>query len=647
VCGISAILRISDAPSDALRAMHGDLAHRGPDGEGFLFVDDALQARRTATLDDDAAAHARLSIAFRRLRIIDLHERADAPLRRGNRWIVLNGEIYNYCELRARLESEGFAFATASDTEVALAAYERWGTGAFAEMRGMWAILIADLDRGVLIGSRDRIGIKPLFYAFDGDRLLFASEPKTIARANGAGIDMARFAEFLRGLPPRSASGSMFAGVGPVPAGTWFEIDLRDPRPPRFRRFWDLANVIPSEVEGSGRVGRTARATHPDPSTPLGMTGGLHTEELHELLRETVALHMVADVPVGMLLSGGLDSSVIARLIAATRNGAAPPRTFTLTHADPRIDESRFARTVAAMGGVDPSFDAFSPEAGWAAVDRVIAAQGEPLLGFDLIGHYRMFELARAHGVPVVLDGLGSDEIFGGYPFYDALHLVDRLKRFRIASALQDARASARRSGRSLPRLVASYARAASRNTRGPARPPWLAHEPATPRPAEPPPMDSALNRLLYEQVVETNLQSTMLHQDRNSMAHSIESRLPYLDHRVVELAFRLPVEWKIHRGERKRVLLEVARKLLPPEITERRDKKAIISSPDWIDLRAHREELEEMARGRALRECALIDGPRMQRFVADYLARRHHDTPAVWRLYTASRWLEQFHPPS
>ena len=622
MCGISAILRAGGEvrPGGELRAMHDELAHRGPDGEGFLGIDDALSATRTGRLPEDASSF-RLAIAFRRLRIIDLHERADAPLRRGNRWIVLNGEIYNYRGLRTRLQSEGLSFATESDTEVALAAYERWGTAAFAEMRGMWAILIADLDRGMLVGSRDRIGIKPLFFACEAGRMLFGSEPKAIARAAGARIDAPRFAEFLRGLPPRSASASMFAGVEPVPPGTWFEVDLRDPQPPRFRRFWDLSTIVAEPPENGRDYGA----------------------ELDALLREAVSLHMISDVPVGMLLSGGLDSSVIARLIAS-RNGTAPPRTFTLTHSDPRIDETRFARAVAELGGLAPTYDAFSPAEGWNAVDRVVAAQGEPLLGFDLIGHFRMFELARAHGVPVVLDGLGSDEIFGGYPFFDALHLIDRIKRLQV-SVVADVRASARRSGRSMPRLMMSYARAVSRNMRGPGRPAWLVEEPPTPPRSEPPPLHFALNRVLYEQVVETNLQSTMLHQDRNSMAHSIESRLPYLDHRVVELAFRLPVEWKIHRGERKRVLLEVARRLLPPEITERQDKKAIISSPDWIDLRAHRDAVLEASRSQALRECALIDSKRMARFVDDYFGGRHHDTPAVWRLYTASRWLERFRP--
>jgi asparagine synthase (glutamine-hydrolysing) len=633
MCGIGAIVRMRPAPGGSRERfirMHGELTHRGPDGEGILVVDEGLVARRyarSADVSDEMISAARLALAFRRLRIIDLDERADPPLARGRKWIVLNGEIYNYRELRELLTTEGWVFQTSSDTEVALAAYERWGSGAFEKMRGMWAILIADLDRGVLVGSRDRLGIKPMFYAVDGGEIVFASEPKIVARAmkGGPRLQPYRFAEFLRGLPPQSAAHSFFDGVEPVPAGTSFEIDLRDPAPPRFMKFWDLPALA---AEGQER-------------------GPARAAELRELLTEVVREHTHADVPVGLLLSGGLDSSVIARLMAADQNGSGPVRTFTLTHADARLDEAQYAAAVVKLGGLEAAYDRFAPAAGWARVDDVVRAQGEPLLGFDLLGHFRMFELARGWGIPVVLDGLGADEIFGGYPFYEALHLVDRLKRLRWTGALADARAAARRSGRSLPRLLAGHVRAIARNRLARPAYPWqIAREESSPEVARyDVQITSALNRLLLEQTLETNLQSTMLHQDRNSMAHGIESRVPYLDHRVVELAFSLPLAWKIHRGERKRALLEVGRGLLPREVTERKDKRAIISSMNWIDLREHGDELEAMSRGRALGECGMVDSSEVRRFIAAYLARRHEDTAAVWRLYTASRWLEAFQP--
>jgi len=603
--------------------MHRALEHRGPDGEGLLTVSDQLTARRFETFDEvpeEAVRSARLSLSFRRLRILDLSERADAPLRRGNRWAVLNGEIYNHSELRSRL-GETTEFTTTGDTEVVLAAYEAWGERAFTEFRGMWAILIIDLDRGLIIGSRDRLGIKPFFYAVDDDRLLFASEPKVVAAAmrGGARAEPYRFTEFLRGTPPQSATRSMFEGVHPVPAGTSFVLDLRNPRPPLFERYWDLTEHFHEPHQWPGAV-----------------------EALEMLLTESVREHMVADVPVGALLSGGLDSSVIVRLMAGIATAGPRPRTLTLAHDDPRLDESHFARAVVDQGGLDATMDRFSSESGFALADRVVAAQGEPLLGFDLIGHYRMFQLARQHGIKVALDGLGADEIFGGYPFYEAIHIINRIARRQWIGALRDVRGAASRSRRSFPRLLGGHARAVLRNRRSPARPSWLIDVPAATGDVSSPPFPetkSALNRLLFEQTVSTNLVSTLLHQDRNSMAHSIESRIPYLDHRIVELAFSLPESWKISRGERKRVLLHTARRFVTPVVTERTEKRAIVSSARWIDLRAQPGLLDSLA----VAPIPYVDPKRLRAYVQDFATRRHDEVATMWRLYTASLWVEHF----
>jgi asparagine synthase (glutamine-hydrolysing) len=624
MCGIGAIVRLgpSPIPLELLTSIHDGLIHRGPDGEGIVLVDDQLSASRfpdLARLDRSRLDSARLALAFRRLRILDLSERADAPLRRGNRWVVLNGEIYNHAELREQLGGPD-AFTTTSDTEVVLAAWERWGEGAFDRMRGMWAILIVDLDRGVIAGSRDRLGIKPLFFSADSERLIFASEPQVVAtaRRDGARAEPYRFTEFLRGLPPQTATRSMFEGVHPVPAGSIFTIDLRSPAVPSFRKFWDLGTI----------------ASEPDDRPEA-------VDELTELLNASVAEHMVADVPIGVLLSGGLDSSAIARLMA-TKPRDVLPRSFTLSHDDPRIDETPFARAVVEQGGLDATFDRFQPGDGLAIARRVVASQGEPLLGFDLIGHYRMFELARQHDIKVALDGLGADEIFGGYPFYEAIHIMDRVRRLQWPGAIRDLRGAARRSGRSLPRLLAGYARAVRRSRHRPPEPRWLAGAPEATEDVsvtKTPQMKSALNRLLFEQTVSTNLVSTLLHQDRNSMAHSIESRVPYLDHRIVELAFALPESWKIAAGERKRVLLHTARRFVTPVVTERTEKRAIVSSARWIDLRAQPGLLDALAAA----PIPYVDPHRLRAYVQDFAARKHDEVATMWRLYTASIWVNEF----
>ena len=214
--------------------MHSALAHRGPDGEGFLSIDSALHPSRLQHLDElESCVDVRSAIAFRRLKIQDLSESAAQPMcsADGQTWIVFNGEIYNFAEIRRELMGLGVNLLTRGDTEVALAAYRQWGEACFEKFNGMWAILIFDLANGRLVGSRDRLGIKPLFYSFDEGRLLLASEMKAVAlaRSNGPEVEPYRFQEFLLGFPPQSAELSFFRDVHPVPAGTTFVVDLAAP----------------------------------------------------------------------------------------------------------------------------------------------------------------------------------------------------------------------------------------------------------------------------------------------------------------------------------------------------------------------------------------------------------------------------------
>jgi asparagine synthase (glutamine-hydrolysing) len=303
------------------------------------------------------------------------------------------------------------------------------------------------------------------------------------------------------------------------------------------------------------------------------------------------------------------------------------------------------------MGGLDGRRELVEGSRGFELAPEVVKAQGRPLLGFDVIGHYRMFQFAREHGTTVVLEGQGADEIFGGYPFYEGVAFRDRLRRLQLGDALSDLRALSPKYGRSMPRLLASYLldplrQAVQRHSKKPL--PWLdlSSVPVPPPGAvadERAPFASALNRLLYEQTVHTNLPAVLLHQDHNSMAHSVESRVPYLDHRIVELAFALPPSRKVIHGDRKKILRDVARPMLPALITDRKDKRAIVSTNRWIDLRARANVVREIVRGPALAGCPLINHVRAVEFVDAYMAGRHSDDLGVWRLVTAAWWLDSF----
>ncbi|MGE3538132.1 MAG: asparagine synthase (glutamine-hydrolyzing) [Candidatus Tectimicrobiota bacterium] len=656
MCGISAIIELSHSQAThlpQLLQMHAMLAHRGPDGEGFLFLEHNLQSRvftRALGETDVASLAPRLSIGFRRLSIQDRRMVAHQPMthNRGRQWIVCNGEIYNFKELRQVLTADGYSFATQSDAEVALAAYHRWGTGCFEKFNGMWALLIVDLERGTLLGCRDRLGIKPLFYTVAGGRVFLASEPKALARVQpqGAAVSAYRLIDFLRGSPQQVAAFSFFADIQPVPAATFFEVDLLHSASDelRFQPYWNLADYV---------------ADRPVMSFPQAH------DALADLLHSAVAYQTRADVPVGSLLSGGLDSSMLARLMTCVPQAPVTPRrVFSLVFDEPEMDESPYIDAVLALGGVEGQRLTLSPTHAWTLIDTVTEAYGEPLLGHYLLAYYCLFALAKSHNTTVLLDGQGADELLGGYNFLEAAALRERWTRGQWKTLYTELRLVARQQHRSPWALFRSYVLGHYKNAlrsrlRGPQEGPqydWLQSNAGpgrlAPRAhAQTPPQESSrdaslLNQQLYRLTKHTNLPYLLLFLDRLSMAHSLELRVPYLDHRLVEFCFQLPASYKIAGGYRKRLLREVARAYLPPLILERTYKMGIASNLHWLPLRpAHGAALREMASSPTLSQLPWLHSARLRQFVEAYLAQQHHDALAVWRLYTVWRWLEIFRP--
>ena len=443
MCGISVIVELggtSATVSSSLARMHAAQSHRGPDGEGFLRISRGLDATRSPfPLPDfewnDPAT--RVAAAFRHQRIQDPSPAADQPLSSPDRhcWVVLNGEIYNFRALRDELAAKGHAFASSGDTEVALAAWREWGEGCFPRFNGMWAILIFDLERGILVGSRDRLGIKPLHYMMERSRLSFASEPRALALAAEGGPRMERAAveEFLLGFPPAAPGGSFFTNVETVPAGTVFTVDLRveGVREPRFRPFWDLREFV------SG-------ASPP----PIGKAA----EELLDLLRDSVRLRISGQVQVGCMLSGGLDTSAVASLMAESMKEARPgepARAYSIVHEDPSMNEAPYIWAVTKHAGLQSRKLTLTPEICWEAIDAAVEAQGEPLLGQDLIALQKAYGMAREDGTTVILEGQGADEMLGGMPSYASPVFRELLFGGRLLAFASEVNAHARRFGRS------------------------------------------------------------------------------------------------------------------------------------------------------------------------------------------------------
>ncbi len=534
MCGIAGIFGPSAAAPSPIAAMVRSQRHRGPDDSGVY-----RDPRATAVLGHN------------RLAILDLSAAGRQPMSdpSGRWWLAFNGEIYNYRELREELAAH-HRFRSQSDTEVLLAALIRWGTPCLERLIGMFAFLLWDEKEKRLLAVRDRFGVKPLYYHHRPDgTLLAASEIRAL---HGAGVareaDPVTWATYLaRGLHDHSPR-TFWEGILRLPAGhllTWQAGDLR------IERWYDLADGVGSEPDRS----------------PLAEV----RERYRELLAESVGLRFRADVPVGINLSGGLDSSTLLALVERTAGGARDARAFTFVTGDPRYDELSYVERMLAPTRHPLEICRLSPSEVPALAAAVHEHQDEPFGGLPTLAYARLFEAARAAGVIVLLDGQGMDEQWAGYDYYARpLTPAD-------AAAVQGTRQSPVRPGCLVPefRVVAER--------------------------FEPPaPFGERLRDLQYRDGCYTKLPRALRFNDRISMRASCELREPFLDHRLVELAMRQPAERKIRGGEGKWLLRELARELVPAQLVEAPKRPVQTPQREWLrgPLRGWAEEMIERALG-------------------------------------------------
>jgi asparagine synthase (glutamine-hydrolysing) len=642
MCGISLIL--DRAPSsdtlDLLKRMHAPIRHRGPDGEGFLSAGTRLS--RFEMLDEmiTGDANAKVVAAFRRLNILDLTAAASQPMVSSRPIAILfNGEIYNFRELRDELHRTGRDFRSSGDTEVALAAYEQWGTACFEHLDGMWAIVFIDLERRQLVLSRDRFGIKPLYWTIDGNRLLIASEVKQIIAAQqSARVNPLLLGMFLRGIRQPTLEETFFAGIRALPPATWCEVPIDGDtiQPPSCRRYWDLS----------------ALSADNSPRPPYDEA----VEHFESLLRDAVAAHRIADVKVGSLLSGGLDSSTLAVMLSEFDDEGGrqfPTFSFGFRDREPDVCEMPYVDAVVEenrLVNYETTLDA-----GWIRENtaRVIHALEEPLLGIPPLAQYRVLQLARERGSTVVFDGQGSDELFAGYPYHQHLYLVDLWRHRQVRTFVRELRAIKARDGGS---PLAFFFRqmvvpSVSRRVRDPNRPPeWIEPTFATRSDAE---FEEAMhdrgrdtsnvNRQIHFDVRWGNAKTILGFGDRNGMAHSLEVRVPYFDRKLVEFAMTLPDHYKVSHGDRKRILRDVARKRLPRKITERGDRNGFaVPTERWMRDGLW-QSAKETVTDSSFQSAAFFKPEPLRRLLANYQSGHSSDAHAVWRLHSLAIWKSVF----
>jgi asparagine synthase (glutamine-hydrolysing) len=627
MCGIAGYVTGSDPrPVAAFEAAAlRTLAHRGPDDAGWL-------TDREVGTGDTPGDPGRWGLLHRRLAILDLSALGHQPMLSpdGRFAIVFNGEIYNYVELRRELEKEGCYFGSQSDTEVLLRAYARWGPACLPRLVGMFAFAVTDRDRRRMFLARDPFGIKPLYHARPGGGFAFASEIKALRPVVSGKVRASRLFDYLRDGLTDHGGETLLEDVHQLPAAHWMEVDLDTGAPTEPRRYWDID------------LGRRADVSFPEA-----------VARVRELFLDSVRLHLRSDVPVGAALSGGIDSSAI---VAAMR--AVDPRadlhTFSFVADDPAIGEEPYADLAAKGAGATARKVRIAPGELAADLDRLVATQDEPFGSTSIYAQYRVFRLAAEHGIKVMLDGQGADELLAGYHGYFPERLGSLLGRGEWLKAYSFARRASKRPGvggrtmllaRGLKRLLPGRVQSRGRALLG--RPAWLnggwfeqrgVGDPVEHRPGR---RTDQLRERLYRTLTTTSLPMLLRYEDRNSMAWSIESRVPFLTPALAEYVLALPEEYLISPdGVTKYVFREAMRGIVPDAILDRRDKIGF-ATPEKKWLQELGPWVGEVLSPERLRRVPALDAAAVGREWRAILAGTKPFDWRVWRWVNLVRWAE------
>jgi asparagine synthase (glutamine-hydrolysing) len=586
--------------------MRDTFAYRGPDDAG-LFLDGPV------------------GLGHRRLSIIDLgggHQPMANPEK--TLWIVFNGEIYNYRSLRDQLSDKGYAFRTHSDTEVILQLYADRGEACVQALNGMFAFAIWDAERRSLFVARDRMGVKPLYYAETPDAFVFASEMKAIF-ASGTVVPRCREEALAEYMLFRHVAGeeTIFRGVKSLPPAC--TMTVRDGRT-KMARYWSL---------------------HPPAERPA-ISWNEARLTLADLLDESVKMRLVSDVPVGTFCSGGVDSSLVTALAARHKDG--PVNTFSVGFDDPDYDESAYARLVSQRYGTihhelrvtNTQFSDLFP--------RMIWHNDEPLNFANSVQIFALSRLAKEH-VTVVLTGEGSDELFAGYPRYRIPGLVSWYRHVPSALRRLLARSISDHRLNKLERYAACTPDEVLLQNASVLRPDVIAE--VSPRLAAFEPgergaaldatkglgLDSVGRLSLLDQ--ETFLVSILNRQDKMSMAASIESRVPFMDYRIVELANRLPTAYKLRRGIGKAIVKDVARAVLPAEIVDRRKSGFGVPLERWF--RSDEGMGERVAALADLPGSDVFDRSVLGRIITEHRTGVRDHSEVLWTALNLATWRDTF----
>jgi asparagine synthase (glutamine-hydrolysing) len=609
MCGIAGIYhQAANGAVDRERivSMISTMPHRGPDARG-------------------ATVYPGVGLGHVRLSILDLTAEANQPFESddGRLSITYNGEIFNFVELRSELEALGHRFRTHCDTEVLIHAYQEWGADSVQRLNGMWAFAIYDHERDELFCSRDRFGIKPFTYAFSKGRFVFSSEAKALLDLDRdlARPDYSTLRTILRSPTGYRMENTCFEEIKRLPPAHNL-IVRRDGH--TIERYWDYP-------------------THTDDAIEFADA----SEQLRELLEDSVRIRMRSDVPVGSTLSSGVDSSAVVTMVRSIYNGHHD--TFTASYPGEDFDESKRAEELSRSLHMTPHAVPAIPDDFLGDLSRCVSHLEGPIRSPAVLPLFRIHELARTR-VTVVLEGQGADELLAGYPEPCLMPAIrDRLRRGRYADAIREInwqrktiglRTVVLFGGRALvPGALEAYAhfRGDGPVFAGPLRE-------ATPNPPgrDAPPMNDVLNEVLRNQH-ERGLVNLLHYGDAISMAHSLESRLPFMDYRLVEFAFRLPGHMKFRNGYGKSVLRSAVDGLVPPDILWKRSKLAFRTPVKrWFREQAE-QTVYPVLKSEACRKRGIFDPIALDRAIERHRSGKVDLSHIIYRWLMTELWFQRF----
>ena len=633
MCGLAGIYTADKVPwaPSALSAMSDAISHRGPDDRGFLTWNGTRPPRLERTIKTGEPAT--VLLAHRRLSIIDVTDNGWQPMAddNGEYFILLNGEIYNYIELRRELQQIGCRFKSQSDTEVLLKAWQHWGPKVLSRLVGMFAFVVLDTKSRTLTLVRDQFGIKPLYYTARHDFFAFASEIKPLMELPAVSrvVSPEALLRYLRLGYTDAGDTTLLADIRRLPAAHYVAIDLDRPVDLKPQSYWSLS-LAPTRA-----VSVTAAA-----------------DELRDLFLSSMTMHLRSDVPLGIALSGGIDSSAIA--CAARRIlGDQEIHAFSFVDEDPAKSEERWIDLVGTSARLTVHKVKVGANDLVRDIDVVLSALDEPVASTSMFAQYQIYRRAHAEGIKVILDGQGADEMLAGYHNFFGVQFASLLRQGHPRAALQFLHAASEHASfgtrgilaRAARFILPEFAQSIGRHLVGEQSfPPWLSaawfQDRGVDASAGLPNMTTGdLRGELADSFLVRSLPGLLRYGDRNSMAHSVESRVPFLTPRIVEFAFSLPDKHLIDsHATTKAVFRKAMRGIVPDPVLDRKDKIGFSTSQaDW--LRSAEPWVEETLQ--LAKEAPALNADRLWTMWRSFQSGNRRLEAPLWRCLNFLRWMK------